>query len=229
MSYDIWLSFAAMIVIATAAPGPNILVIILTQIQSGYHGVLWAIGGNLSANALITLFAVLGSHSLIEAGGPLLLFIYAMIGGLFLCFLGFQTLSGAIESGRRLTEKTKALSANRENGTNAARAFLTTFTNPKVILFQSVILPQFLDFGAPVAPQYFVMMGTICTSVLVIHSAYALFAGKVLSAFGSSKNKTALLLIYFSGATFLAIGILLLAHTIWNAREAFSVGLALSF
>ena len=73
-----------MIVIATAAPGPNILVIILTQIQSGYHGVLWAIGGNLSANALITLF---------------------------------QTLSGAIESGRRLTEKTKALSANRENGT----------------------------------------------------------------------------------------------------------------
>lgn len=106
-----------MIVIATAAPGPNILVIILTQIQSGYHGVLWAIGGNLSANALITLFAVLGSHTLIEAGGPLLLFIYAMIGGLFLCFLGFQTLSGAIESGRRLTEKTKALSANRENGT----------------------------------------------------------------------------------------------------------------
>jgi len=212
MDYATWLSFAAMIFVATIAPGPNILVVIITRITSGFRGVFWAISGNLCANALITLFAVLGSRTLIEMAGDMLLFIYSIIGGLFLFYLGFQTLRNATASSRRLNQKSRTLSVTRENGTNAIRAFLTTFTNPKVILFQSIVLPQFLDFDAPILGQYLIMMATICMSVFIIHSAYAHFASLALNAFGSSKNRTALRLIHISGFTFLFFGVLLMGR-----------------
>ena len=199
-----------MIVIATAAPGPNLLVVLNARLQRGYMGVRATIAGNLTANALITLIAILGSGAIIEAGGTPLRIAYTIAGGGYLIYLGARALSGAAQSASTLQHAAR-LTTDPERLTAAFKtAFATTMTNPKVLIFQSVVLPQFLSFNRPILLQYLTMMATIATSVTIIHFAYALAAGAALRIF-ANQRQCAFIFQIVSGGTFCVLGCLTLS------------------
>ena len=84
------------------------------------------------------------------------------------------------------------------------RGFLIEFSNPKALLYFSAILPQFLDVGRPIAPQFFIMWVTAFLMQWVIYSAYAYLGERLIK--GGVKiwiinivNKTAGAALIFAG------------------------------
>ena len=102
--------------------------------------------------------------------------VLKLAGACYLVFLGVQAIrhrhSLAESLGRKVEQKT------------AARIVLDGFavgvTNPKVIVFFSAILPQFVDRQAGHVPVQIVVLGAIFAGVaLLSDSAWALAAGAV--------------------------------------------------
>jgi threonine/homoserine/homoserine lactone efflux protein len=199
-----------MIVIATVAPGPNLLVVLNARVHFGYSAVRATIVGNLVANAIITLAAVLGAGALIDAGGEPLRIVYTVLGGCFLLYLGLKAITNAANASRTLQIVIQKNDRNRTRAVSHFRvAFLATMSNPKVLIFQSVVLPQFLSTDTPKLTQYLIMMTTIAISVTTIHLAYASLAGFALRIF-KNDHRFAYVFHILSGVTFVGLSLLCL-------------------
>ena len=116
--------------------------------------------------------------------------VLKLAGAGYLIFLGVQ----AIRHRRALAE---ALGQQVERKTTARiiiDGFTVGVTNPKVIVFFSAILPQFIDRQAGNVPVQIIVLGAIFAAVaLLSDSAWALAAGTVRAWLSSSPRRLALL------------------------------------
>ncbi|QTS88057.1 LysE family translocator [Ectopseudomonas khazarica] len=65
-------------------------------------------------------------------------------------------------------------SSTRAYGASACRGLLTNISNPKALLFCSVLLPQFVDASADVAGQFFVLGSVLVLTGLLFDLLYAM-------------------------------------------------------
>src|SRR3546814_395620 len=65
------------------------------------------------------------------------------------------------------------------------RSFVVAITNPKALLFMSAFLPQFINPGAPLLPQYLAVAAVLAVLNLVAMLAYALLGARMMRALQS--------------------------------------------
>ena len=183
------LAFTVTAFVIILIPGPSVLFTVSRAIVLGRIAGVATVAGNTVGAFTQVVAVAFGIGPLIERS-IVLFTVLKLAGAGHLVFLGVQ----AIRHRHALAE---ALGQQVERKTTARivlDGFTVGVTNPKVIVFFSAILPQFVDRQAGNVPLQIIMLGAVFAAVaLLSDSAWALAAGTVRAWLSRSPRRLALL------------------------------------
>ncbi len=140
-----YLTFVAFAALVAVAPGPDTLLTLRSSVVGGRARGAWTVTGLCAAGVVQGVLAAAGLGAVIAHVEPLFLAI-RWVGVAYLLHLGVTSLRSALSRAGAW-----AVGELRGPVQRPWRAFATGFlcniTNPKVLLFNLAVLPQFLSAG----------------------------------------------------------------------------------
>ncbi|MDO6705306.1 LysE family translocator [Photobacterium sp. 1_MG-2023] len=178
-----YLIFITVAIATIASPGPGV---ILTLSQAVRCGGRSAIPGIVGIAIGMLLLAMISSTSLVVllAQSATILALLKYIGAAYLIYLGIKML-----------RSTSTLSIDEQviAPRSIIRRFLEgvaiTMLNPKPLFFFMALFPQFVHGEADHAMQLMILAVTFSVIVIVIHSLYAICAGKLKARLSEGKGQ----------------------------------------
>ena len=143
---NLFLTIALVHLIALLSPGPDFFYVSQTAVSRARHEAFAGVVGITLGVALWAALALLGLQLLLHR----LLWLeraVAIAGGLYLCWMGFKMLRGALlgPSGVMATEAPDSLA--RGAWSALRRGLFTNLANPKVVIYFGSIFSAFLGAG----------------------------------------------------------------------------------
>lgn len=139
-------SFVLFALVVAIAPGPDTLLTLRSTVSGGRSRGLWAMAGVTLAGMVQGTLAASGLGALIAHAEPVFEAI-RWAGVAYLAYLGVHALRAAWHA--RGADQVAADDLVRTSPLRAAgQGFLCNITNPKVLVFNLAVLPQFLGAGA---------------------------------------------------------------------------------
>lgn len=180
------LAFALLCVVIIVVPGPSVLFTVGRALTVGRREALLTVAGNAIGAYLQAVAVAVGIGVLVERS-IVVFTVIKLVGAAYLVFLGVQ----AIRHRRKVTE---ALAEGIPTVLPSRRALrdgvVVGVTNPKVIVFFVVALPQFTDPAAGSVPlQMLVLSAMFPLIALVLDSLWALLAGTARQWFSRSPRR----------------------------------------
>ena len=181
MALELWLSFLAVVIVAVLSPGPAVLLAVTHGSQNGVRGAAFAISGNVTGLAIITLASSLGVGTVLETSSQWLLWL-RLVGGAYLIYLGVRLivaksdplsrakLAGEVSHMPRLFSPRRAYT----QGVGVA------LSNPKALLLIGALFPQFIDAARPVWQQLFIMAVTLMIMSFSALISYAALSSRLM-------------------------------------------------
>ncbi len=164
------LPFLAISILLIAIPGPDTAVVTKNALLGGRRGGVLSALGVSTGLTVWTLAAALGIATLLRASEAAFLAL-KIAGALYLIWIGIQMLRArdplAESTGLRTTSGAKAL----------RQGLLSDLGNPKIAVFFTSFLPQFVHGGAVFLPLL-VLGGLFAVLTLAWLAAYALLIGR---------------------------------------------------
>ncbi len=201
-------AFLGIVAVASATPGPSMVLAMEHGMRFGVRGAAVTALGNVAATLVQVLLSLAGLD-LLGLGSPALLAGLRHLGALYLAFLGIQALrtrGTALSPQGPLDEPHRAagpslrcippeLAAGAQNLQSPsptprrfATAFLVTLGNPKAIVFFVALFPSMLASG----PSSFLGLAGLVTSILLITFVcmmlYAGFGQGLMAALGEPRG-----------------------------------------
>jgi threonine/homoserine/homoserine lactone efflux protein len=170
-------------------PGPSVLFVISRGVALGRRAAIATVLGNTLGAGLQGVCVAFGLGALVTRS----IAVYNVVkfgGALYLVYLGWSAFRNrkalALDQSTAVEPKS-ALRIIREG-------FTVGVTNPKIIVFFSATLPQFIDRkSGSVTLQMLALLGVFCTIGLVSDGAWGMLAGSVRRWFtGAPKRLEAL-------------------------------------
>lgn len=174
MSIQLFMVFFASVFLISATPGPNMLLAFQYGLNYGVKRTLWTLAG-LSLGLFILLLSTLLGIDAISRESPWLLSVIKAVGAAYLVYLGLMAWRDADKDGSLMTDareigaeaeafnraypepRSLSSAAIRTSPSNL-KLFRTgvwvSLSNPKAILFFAAFFPKFINFSAPLWPQY---------------------------------------------------------------------------
>ncbi|MDU9002495.1 LysE family translocator [Sedimentitalea todarodis] len=174
MPFDLWLAFAAASTALLLIPGPTVLLVLSYALSKG-RSVALASASGVALGDLIAMSASLAGLGALVATSATLFSILKWVGAAYLVWLGIKLLRSAPTEGLD-TIKTEREVTPRSVFAHAAGV---TALNPKSIAFFIAFVPQFLQTGAPMLPQFAILISTFVILAAINALAYALLADKL--------------------------------------------------
>jgi RhtB (resistance to homoserine/threonine) family protein len=164
------LPFLAISILLIAIPGPDTAVVTKNALLGGRRGGVLSALGVSTGLTVWTFAAALGIATLLRASEAAFLAL-KIAGALYLIWIGIQMLRArdplAESTGPRTTSGAKAL----------RQGLLSDLGNPKIAVFFTSFLPQFVHDGAVFLPLL-VLGGLFAVLTLAWLAAYALLIGR---------------------------------------------------
>lgn len=167
MALDTWLVYLLASIGLSLSPGPNGLLALTHGALYGSRKALFTIcGGALGFLAVIAL-SMFGIGALIKSS-LVWLTVLKWVGGAYLVWLGIQLWRAPSLAISLPTDSTMASGAALFR-----QGALSAVTNPKVLLFFSAFLPQFIDPHRRLPLQFAIMASTFLATEVVTEYALA--------------------------------------------------------
>ncbi|MEL7089527.1 MAG: LysE family translocator [Planctomycetota bacterium] len=166
------LYLATLAVFFAKPPSTSALLMMSNSLRHGVTRSLWTVAGDLSANSLQMTAAAFGLAALIAVSGEIMTWV-KWAGVAYLIWMGISLIRSAPKAGGPDAAKAARASVLWRQG------FLTSAANPYAIVFFGALFPQFIDPGAPIWPQIFILGGT-----------YLLVDGVLLVIWGNVARQT---------------------------------------
>ncbi|MFE9085168.1 LysE family translocator [Brevundimonas sp. NPDC003935] len=164
----LYAAFLGVMAVMAITPGPANLFAVATGMEKGRASALIGVVGMNAATLVWFAAAALGLGALVAAF-PQVFRIIAVLGALYVAWLGIKALRGAFATAAEPDHVEV-----RRGRSALIDGFTVQIANPKAILFFTAVLPPFLDVHRPVAPQLALFaLATIGMDVLSM-SAYGL-------------------------------------------------------
>ena len=205
MSWHLFTIFFISTFFISATPGPNMLLAFQYGMNYGVKRTLWTLAG-LSLGLFILLLSTLLGLDVISRQSPWLLDIIKIVGAVYLIYLGINSWrdtgnKSLMEDAREMSAEVNAemLSNTGSIGTLAPRSLSSaavravpsnivlfrtgvwvSLSNPKAILFFAAFFPKFINFSAPLWPQYVLLTVGLFLSETIWQIIYTL-GGKQLA------------------------------------------------
>lgn len=174
MPFDIWLAFAAASTALLLIPGPTVLLVLSYALSKG-RSVALASASGVALGDLIAMSASLAGLGALVATSAILFSALKWVGAAYLVWLGIKLLRSAPSGGLDTIPTEREVTPR---GVFAHAAGVTAL-NPKSIAFFIAFVPQFLQTGAPMLPQFAILISTFVILAALNALAYALLADKL--------------------------------------------------
>jgi threonine/homoserine/homoserine lactone efflux protein len=201
MSFQLWLAFVVASAIVLVIPGPTILTVISYSVTHGRRANAPLVAAVALGDSTALAVSLFGLGALL-ATSAFWFTLVKSLGGLYLIYLGIKLLRAGASSA--------ALVSPAATGSRLrlfANTYLVTALNPKGIVFFVAFLPQFINHGASVTQQLWILAATFVSMAMVNATLYAIFAGAARDLLDSPRSRQR-----FN----LAGGSLLLAAGMWG-------------
>jgi len=183
----LYLAFCLATAVLILLPGPIVTLVIAQSLRHGTATGLATVAGSTIGNALLVAAGAFG----LSTAFVLLADLFDLIrwlGAGYLIWLGIREWRsrGADLDAARAGER-------RPKSAVFWQGIVVAITNPKTILFYAAFFPQFIDVGAPLAPQLTLMCVSFVVIAATFDSGYALLAGRlrgVLAGAGRAKIRS---------------------------------------
>ena len=169
MTLAAWLALLGATLLVSVFPGPGALLVSGTTLKVGLRAGFCVIAG-LQLAILCHLGLVFLGVAALLAAQPLVFDLLAILGGLYLCWLGLQQWQGA--------GVPTAVEAQAAGGVSrhVLAGLLVNLTNPKALLFLFALVPQFIERTQSLGMQAVLIAATVCGVDIVIMGIYAILA-----------------------------------------------------
>ena len=197
MSFESWLVFIAIWMTVSLPLGPNALNCISASATHGFQKGLWSVTGVFIAAIIHMTLAVSGIAAFLNSN-PILFEVLRWLGVGYLAWMGVSMLRS---KGKFKIQKS-AESFSRIQ--SVRRAILVSMGNPKSIFVWLAVFTQFINVGAPLAPQLLVLAPSALSITVIVYIGYCAI-GQGVNRLFSGKRK-----MWFdriTGTTYLAFAL----------------------
>jgi len=170
MSIELWLAYVAASAIVLVVPGPTILTVISYSVAQGRRATPAVVPGVALGDSTALTVSLLGLGAVLAASATAFTAV-KLAGGLYLLYLGIRMLRAGVTSSEVALQI--APDSRRKMFLNT---YVVTALNPKSIIFFVAFLPQFVNRGADVTQQLWLLAVTLVVMATLNSSAYSLFA-----------------------------------------------------
>lgn len=181
MLIELWLAFVAASAVLLVIPGPTVLTVISYSMAHGRRANVPLVAAVALGDSTALVVSLLGLGALLATSA----FWFTVIkwaGGLYLLYLGIKLLRAGI-SPAELT----APAAPGSRWKLFVNTYLVTALNPKGIVFFVAFLPQFINPGAGVTGQLWILALTFVAMAAFNATLYAVFAGSASKLLASPR------------------------------------------
>lgn len=200
MTIQLFIFFAISTLLVSATPGSNMLFAFQCGLNHGLRRTLWAMSG-LMLGLMILLGASLFGLSIISRY-PVVLDSVKVLGAIYLCYLGVQ--SWRSDGGSFGSD----IEANGSQWALFRTGIWVSLSNPKAILFFAAFFPKFINFSAPLLPQYVILVIGFYVIETFWQFMYAISGQKLANWLGQGNRL--LWLNRLCGTVFIAIAVALI-------------------
>ncbi|MBM2575982.1 LysE family translocator [Jannaschia sp. Os4] len=193
-----WIAFALASAALLAIPGPTILLVMSYALSQGRRvAVASALG--VALGDLVAMTASLAGLGALVLASATLFTALKWIGAAYLVWLGVRLWRSAGDAAL------DDLTAGRATTSRAifGHAALVTALNPKSIAFFIAFVPQFVDPGRPLGPQFAVLVATFVGLATANALLYALLAARMRT--GLKRPATLRWMTRFGGGALVAM------------------------
>ena len=196
--------FMGVAAIVIVVPGPDTAVVTKNVLVHGRRAALGTSLGVSAGLSVWTLAAAAGIASLLRASAVGFT-VLKLIGALYLVWLGLQALraSSRADTGEESSPATARPAIGALGGFR--QGFLSDLANPKIGIFFTSLLPQFVDPGRPVLLPFLVLGAVFVLMTVLWLCAYCLIAARAAETLRRHRVRVALDRV--TGIVLIAIGI----------------------
>jgi RhtB (resistance to homoserine/threonine) family protein len=198
------LVFIGVAAVVIVVPGPDTVVVTKNVLVHGRRAALGTSLGVSAGLSVWTVAAAVGVASVVRASAVAFT-VLKVVGALYLIWLGLQALRAAGPAAAGEQELRDA----RRPGMGALggfrQGFLSDLANPKIGVFFTSLLPQFVDPGRPVLLPFMALGAVFVSMTLLWLCAYCLIAARAAETLRRPRVKAAL--DRFTGVVLIALGL----------------------
>jgi threonine/homoserine/homoserine lactone efflux protein len=186
------IAFVGVAALLTISPGPDMAVMFRSALSSGRSAVVPTALGTCTGLGAWALASSIGIAALVAASAQAFDTL-RLVGALYLILLGAMTLRDAV---RRTTDGPEtadtATSARASRWASFRRGLLTNLLNPKVGVFYTTFLPQFIAPGQPVLARSLLLAAIHASMCLVWLVAYGYGASRLATILRRNRVRQAI-------------------------------------
>ena len=201
MSFQLWLAFVVASAVVLVIPGPTVLTVISYSVAHGRRANTPLVAAVALGDSTALVVSLFGLGALL-ATSAFWFTVVKSLGGMYLIYLGVKLLRAGASSAAPV-----ALAGRGSRLRLFANTYLVTALNPKSIVFFVAFLPLFINHGASVTPQLWILTVTFVSMATVNATLYATFAASARKLLRSRRSRRR-----FNAAG----GSLLLAAGVWG-------------
>jgi RhtB (resistance to homoserine/threonine) family protein len=184
-------AFVGIAALVIVAPGPDTVVVTKNALLYGRRAALATSLGVNTGLLIWTLAAALGVAAVVRESAVAFT-VLKLVGAVYLVWLGFQALRAA-----RRHAAPDALHTTGQNPRVGAllgyrQGLLSNLGNPKIAVFFTGLLPQFVSPGKPVLEPFLLLGGLFVLMTVVWLCGYALVAARASALLGRPRVRAAL-------------------------------------
>lgn len=165
MSLESWLVFIAVWMTVSLPLGPNALNCISASATHGFQKGLWSVAGVFIAAIIHMTLAVSGIAAFLNSN-PVLFEVLRWLGVGYLAWMGVSMLrsKGKFKVEKSVEEFSRVQSVSR--------AILVSMGNPKSFFVWLAVFTQFINAGAPLAPQLLILAPSALAITVIVYIGY---------------------------------------------------------
>jgi threonine/homoserine/homoserine lactone efflux protein len=203
MGVHLW-AFVAVAALVIVAPGPDTVMVTKNAVVHG-RGAALGTGFGVSAGLLVwTAAAALGVAAVVRESAVAFT-VLKLVGAAYLVWLGAGALRAALlRSGHAIDADGESRSPLGWGG-GFRQGFLSNIGNPKIAVFFTGLLPQFVAPGRPVLVPFLLLGGLFVAMAVIWLCAYALVAARAARVLTRPGVKAALDAV--SGVVLVGLGV----------------------
>jgi threonine/homoserine/homoserine lactone efflux protein len=204
MTVQSWIMYLALVLVATATPGPAVLFITTNSVLHGWRKSVFAALGNIVGLFCLGIIAVTGLGSILKASAVVFDAI-KFAGAAYLVYLGLKLFFSKNFEFDRIG--TRTATEDVPSRKIFLQALGVALSNPKAIVFLTALFPQFVVVGNPLVPQFTALISTLMLFSFFFLTSYALLASRAKAFLTRPERVKAV--NRTSGSVFVGFGLLL--------------------
>lgn len=198
--------FALSVLLLSITPGPDIAYVVGQSVANGRRAGLLSAAGVALGSCTHAVASAVGLTALIAAS-PVMFTVVKYAGAAYLIYLGSKMVLGTFVAKAAEGDDAPQINAEASPVNLMLKGFITTLTNPKVLLFFISFFPQFVVPDGHHHGFSFLVLGLVYALIAFLTDlSFAILAGGAARAVSKSRTLQTLL-DRIVGAAFIALGL----------------------